>query len=35
MTFQVSVEEFGQVKTHVLKPSGENIPVTNENRQGK
>lgn len=35
MTFQVSVEEFGQVKTHILKPNGENIPVTNENRQGK
>ncbi|GFY77850.1 probable E3 ubiquitin-protein ligase HECTD2 [Trichonephila inaurata madagascariensis] len=33
MNFQVSVEEFGGVKTHVLKTEGENIPVTNENRQ--
>ncbi|XP_076315726.1 putative E3 ubiquitin-protein ligase HECTD2 [Tachypleus tridentatus] len=33
MNFQVSVEEFGEVKTHVLKPDGENIPVTNENRE--
>ncbi|GBN62632.1 putative E3 ubiquitin-protein ligase HECTD2 [Araneus ventricosus] len=33
MNFQVSVEEFGGVKTHVLKADGENIPVTNENRQ--
>ncbi|KFM72855.1 putative E3 ubiquitin-protein ligase HECTD2, partial [Stegodyphus mimosarum] len=32
MTFQVSVEEFGAVKTHVLKTDGENIPVTNDNR---
>lgn len=35
MTFQVSVEEFGSVKTHVLKSGGENLPVTNENRQGE
>ncbi|XP_015792141.1 probable E3 ubiquitin-protein ligase HECTD2 [Tetranychus urticae] len=33
MTFQVSVEEFGQVQTHVLKPGGEDIPVTNRNRE--
>ncbi|KAI1301904.1 putative E3 ubiquitin-protein ligase HECTD2 [Halotydeus destructor] len=33
MTFQVSVEEFGDVKTHILKPGGENIPVNNENRE--
>ncbi|GIY20830.1 probable E3 ubiquitin-protein ligase HECTD2 [Caerostris darwini] len=33
MNFQVSVEEFGGVKTHVLKTEGENMPVTNENRQ--
>ncbi|XP_022250227.1 probable E3 ubiquitin-protein ligase HECTD2 isoform X2 [Limulus polyphemus] len=33
MNFQVSVAEFGDVKTHVLKPDGENIPVTNENRE--
>ncbi|XP_054709612.1 probable E3 ubiquitin-protein ligase HECTD2 [Uloborus diversus] len=32
MTFQVSVEEFGAVKTHVLKADGENLPVTNTNR---
>lgn len=31
---QVSVEEFGEVKTHVLKPGGDNIPVTNESRKG-
>ena len=34
MNFQVSVEEFGKIKTHELKPDGENVPVTNENRQG-
>ncbi|XP_023244373.1 probable E3 ubiquitin-protein ligase HECTD2 [Centruroides sculpturatus] len=33
MNFQVSVEEFGEMKTHVLKTEGENIPVTNENRE--
>lgn len=32
--FQVSVDEFGKLHTHELKPGGENIPVTNENRQG-
>lgn len=31
---QVSVEEFGEVKTHVLKEDGENIPVNNDNREG-
>lgn len=31
---QVSVEEFSEVKTHVLKDDGENIPVTNDNREG-
>nr|XP_042904341.1 probable E3 ubiquitin-protein ligase HECTD2 [Parasteatoda tepidariorum] len=34
MNFQVSVEEFGGIKTHVLKTDGENLPVTNENRHG-
>ncbi|RWS05224.1 putative E3 ubiquitin-protein ligase HECTD2-like protein, partial [Dinothrombium tinctorium] len=33
MNFEVSVEEFGEVKTHILKPNGENIAVTNENRE--
>ncbi|KAH6947763.1 hypothetical protein HPB50_021139 [Hyalomma asiaticum] len=28
MNFQVSVEEFGEVKTHTLKYGGEDIPVT-------
>lgn len=32
---QVSVEEFGEVKTHTLKEDGENLAVTNENREGK
>ncbi|KAH9362235.1 hypothetical protein HPB48_002213 [Haemaphysalis longicornis] len=32
MNFQVSVEEFGEVKTHTLKFGGEDIPVTSENR---
>ncbi|RWS26545.1 putative E3 ubiquitin-protein ligase HECTD2-like protein [Leptotrombidium deliense] len=32
MNFEVSVEEFGEIKTHVLKPGGENIAVTNANR---
>ncbi|XP_021913778.1 probable E3 ubiquitin-protein ligase HECTD2 isoform X2 [Zootermopsis nevadensis] len=33
MSFQVSLEEYGDVKTYKLKDSGENIPVTNENRK--
>ncbi|XP_046990929.1 probable E3 ubiquitin-protein ligase HECTD2 [Schistocerca americana] len=33
MSFQVSLEEYGEVKTYKLKDDGENIPVTNENRQ--
>ncbi|XP_037506563.2 probable E3 ubiquitin-protein ligase HECTD2 [Rhipicephalus sanguineus] len=33
MNFQVSVEEFGEVKTHTLKYGGEDIPVTSENRK--
>ncbi|CAG2119737.1 unnamed protein product, partial [Medioppia subpectinata] len=32
MNFQVSVEEFGEVKTHVLKSNGHDIVVNNENR---
>lgn len=35
MHFEASVEEFGEVKTHVLKETGEHIAVTNENRQGR
>ncbi|XP_069704563.1 probable E3 ubiquitin-protein ligase HECTD2 [Periplaneta americana] len=33
MSFQVSLEEYGEVKTYKLKESGENIPVNNENRK--
>ena len=29
----VSYEEYGMVKTHALKPGGDDIPVTNHNRQ--
>ncbi|XP_054168637.1 probable E3 ubiquitin-protein ligase HECTD2 [Oppia nitens] len=32
MNFQVSVEEFGEVRTHILKPNGHNIIVNNDNR---
>lgn len=32
MNFQVSLDEYGEVKTYKLKENGENIPVTNENR---
>ncbi|GFG39371.1 hypothetical protein Cfor_08324 [Coptotermes formosanus] len=33
MNCQVSLEEYGDVKTYKLKEGGENIPVTNENRK--
>ncbi|PNF14691.1 putative E3 ubiquitin-protein ligase HECTD2 [Cryptotermes secundus] len=32
MNFQVSLEEYGDVKTYKLRDNGENIPVTNDNR---
>ena len=32
MNFQVSLEEYGEIKTYKLKENGENIPLTNENR---
>ena len=32
MTFQISVGEYGKIKTVDLKPGGEDIPVTGENR---
>ncbi|XP_024215638.1 probable E3 ubiquitin-protein ligase HECTD2 isoform X1 [Halyomorpha halys] len=32
MNFQVSLEEYGEMKTFMLKPSGEHVPVTNDNR---
>lgn len=32
MNFQVSLEEYGDVKTYKLKENGENVPVTNDNR---
>eukprot|EP00058_Branchiostoma_floridae_P022601 XP_002608091.1 hypothetical protein BRAFLDRAFT_91431 [Branchiostoma floridae] len=35
MTFQVSRTEFGIVRTMNLKPGGDKIPVTNENRAGE
>ncbi|KJE95518.1 ubiquitin ligase E3A isoform 1 [Capsaspora owczarzaki ATCC 30864] len=31
-TFQLSYDVFGATKTHDLKPNGDSIPVTNENR---
>ena len=34
MTFQISVGEYGKIKTVDLKPNGEDIPVTNDNRWG-
>ncbi|PSN35215.1 putative E3 ubiquitin-protein ligase HECTD2 [Blattella germanica] len=33
MNFQVSLEEYGDVKTYKLKENGENVPVTNGNRK--
>ena len=33
--FQASYTEYGQTKTHILKPNGENLPVTNDNKKGK
>ncbi|KAL1122994.1 hypothetical protein AAG570_003318 [Ranatra chinensis] len=33
MTFQVSLEEYGDIKTFMLKPNGDNLSVTNDNRQ--
>ncbi|XP_067908690.1 probable E3 ubiquitin-protein ligase HECTD2 isoform X4 [Heterodontus francisci] len=32
-TFQVFQEEFGNIKSYNLKPGGDKIPVTNQNRQ--
>ncbi|KAK6635852.1 hypothetical protein RUM44_001106 [Polyplax serrata] len=32
LNFQASLEEYGEVKTYKLKENGDNIPVTNENR---
>ncbi|XP_042209377.1 probable E3 ubiquitin-protein ligase HECTD2 [Homarus americanus] len=33
LSFQVSLEEFGQPRTFNLKENGESLPVTNENRE--
>ncbi|XP_076066070.1 putative E3 ubiquitin-protein ligase HECTD2 [Oratosquilla oratoria] len=33
LTFQVSLEEFGQPRTFNLRENGANLPVTNENRE--
>ncbi len=33
-TFVVPFESFGEVKYYPLKPDGENIPLTNANREG-
>jgi E3 ubiquitin-protein ligase HECTD2 len=33
MSFEVSLEEYGAVRTWPLKPGGESTPVTNENRE--
>lgn len=32
---QVFQEEFGVIKSYNLKPGGDKIPVTNQNRRGK
>ncbi|XP_007894931.2 probable E3 ubiquitin-protein ligase HECTD2 [Callorhinchus milii] len=32
-TFQVLQEEFGTIKSYILKPGGDRIPVTNQNRK--
>ena len=32
-SFYIETEVFGQIKKHLLKENGENIPVTNENRE--
>jgi len=34
MNFQVRKEVFGEVIVHDLKPNGDQIPVTKENRTG-
>lgn len=34
LIFQISFTVFGEVVTHNLKPKGDRIPVTKENRQG-
>ncbi|CAM1307289.1 HECTD2 (predicted) [Pycnogonum litorale] len=33
LTFQASVDEFGMVKTHLLKPKGDKVYVTNDSRE--
>ncbi|XP_073997880.1 probable E3 ubiquitin-protein ligase HECTD2 isoform X3 [Rhodnius prolixus] len=33
LNFQVSLEEYGEVKTYMLKPCGDSVPVTNSNRR--
>merc|ERR1719211_268512 len=33
MTFQISVGEYGKIKTVDLKPDGDDVPVTSENRE--
>lgn len=30
---KVSLEEYGEVKTYMLKPCGDSVPVTNSNRR--
>jgi E3 ubiquitin-protein ligase HERC4 len=32
LNFEVTREVFGEIKIHPLKPGGENIPVTQENK---
>jgi E3 ubiquitin-protein ligase HERC4 len=32
LNFEVTREVFGEIKVHPLKPGGENIPVTQENK---
>ena len=35
ISHQVFQEEFGIIKSYNLKPGGDKIPVTNQNRKGK
>lgn len=32
LNFEVTREVFGEIRVHPLKPDGENIPVTQENK---
>jgi len=32
--FQITYDVFGEIRVHDLKPGGDKIPLTNENRKG-